>query len=72
MSNFNTFRINEVLNEFPKHKENTKELVLNHVENHILDEIPPSELYMMCKMLLLREWLNKSKNEITRDIKEVK
>ena len=68
MSNFNTFRINEVLNEFPKHKEETKELVLNHIENHILDEIPPSEMYMMCKMLLLRQWLNISKSEIIRDI----
>ena len=49
-----------------------KELVLEHIENHILEEIPPSELYMMCKMLLLREWLSMSKSEITRDIKEVK
>ena len=72
MSNFNTFRINEVFNEFPKHKEETKELVLNHIENHILDEIPPSELFMMCKMLLLRQLLNMSKSEIIRDIKEFK
>jgi len=68
MNKFNTFRINQVFNEFPKHKEETKELVLNHVENHILYEIPPSELYMLCKMLLLREWLGMSKNEIIRDI----
>ena len=68
MNEFNTFRINNVLNEFPKHTEGTKALVLNHVENHILDEIPQSELYMLCKMLLLREWLGMSKSAIIRDI----
>ena len=34
MSNFNTFRINQVFNEFPKHKEETKDYNKEYKEKH--------------------------------------
>ena len=59
-----TFRL------FPNHTEETKEKVLDHIDNYVLEDISYSELASLARHALLRDWLKMSKKEIESDLAE--
>ena len=63
--------IQEMIMNESNHIKITKDIVWDHINNHILDEINFSELISMTRCMLLREWLEKSEHNINKDIKEV-
>ena len=57
-----------IMGHYPKHTEKTKEKVLKHIDEYVLEDISSTELISLARHLLLRDWLSMSKESIEADL----